>query len=37
VAVELTPEDLRDIDNATSSITVLGARYPAEMQRMTGR
>ena len=37
VAVELTPDDLREIDGATSKITVQGARYPEEMQRMTGR
>src|SRR5207247_7268499 len=29
VSVELTPDDLRDIDNAASQITVQGARYPA--------
>jgi aryl-alcohol dehydrogenase-like predicted oxidoreductase len=37
VAVELTPDDLRDIDAATSKIPVQGARYPEELQRMTGR
>jgi aryl-alcohol dehydrogenase-like predicted oxidoreductase len=37
VAIELTPDDLREIDGATSKITVQGARYPEEMQRMTGR
>ena len=36
-AVELTPEDLREIDAATSKIPVQGARYPEELQRMTGR
>ena len=35
--VELTPEDLRDIDNAASKITVQGERYPESMERMTGR
>lgn len=35
--VELTQEDLRDIDNAASKITVLGERYPESMERMTGR
>jgi hypothetical protein len=36
VAVELTPDDLRDIDSAASQITVQGERYPEELQRMTG-
>jgi aryl-alcohol dehydrogenase-like predicted oxidoreductase len=37
VAVELTPDDLLDIDSAASRITVQGARYPEEMEQMTGR
>jgi aryl-alcohol dehydrogenase-like predicted oxidoreductase len=37
VAVELTPDDLREIDSAASKITVQGARYPEEMEQMTGR
>lgn len=37
VEVELTPDDLREIDNATSQITVQGARYPESLQRMVGR
>jgi aryl-alcohol dehydrogenase-like predicted oxidoreductase len=37
VNVDLTPEDLRQIDEAASKITVQGARYPAEMQKMVGR
>jgi aryl-alcohol dehydrogenase-like predicted oxidoreductase len=36
-AVELTPDDLREIDSASSKITVQGARYPEEMEQMTGR
>ena len=36
-AVELTPEDLREIENAASKITVQGERYPESMERMTGR
>jgi aryl-alcohol dehydrogenase-like predicted oxidoreductase len=36
-AVELTPDDLREIDNASSKITVQGARYPEQLERMTGR
>ena len=35
-AVELTPDDLRDIDSAASKITVQGARYPEELERRTG-
>lgn len=35
--VELTPKDLREIDNAASEITVQGERYPESMERMTGR
>jgi len=35
-SVELTPEDLREIDSAASQITVQGARYPEEMERRTG-
>jgi aryl-alcohol dehydrogenase-like predicted oxidoreductase len=36
-AVELTPDDLRDIDDAASNITVQGARYPEKLEQMTGR
>src|SRR5947209_523419 len=36
VAVELTSEDLREIDSAASQITVHGARYPEELERRTG-
>lgn len=36
VAVELSSDDLREIDNATSKLTVQGARYPEEMERRTG-
>src|SRR5579884_781799 len=32
-AVELTPDDLRDIDSAASRITVHGARYPEHAER----
>ncbi len=35
-AVELTPDDLRDIDSAASKIKVEGARYPEKLERMTG-
>jgi aryl-alcohol dehydrogenase-like predicted oxidoreductase len=37
VAVELTPDDLREIDDAASNITVHGARYPEKLEQMTGR
>jgi aryl-alcohol dehydrogenase-like predicted oxidoreductase len=37
VAVELTFDDLRDIENAASKISVQGARYPENLQQMTGR
>src|SRR5213083_1232917 len=36
VAVELTSDDLREIDNAASKIEVQGARYPAALERRTG-
>ena len=36
-AVELTPDDLREIDSAASKITVQGARYPDKLEQMTGR
>jgi aryl-alcohol dehydrogenase-like predicted oxidoreductase len=36
-AIELTPDDLREIDSAASRITVQGARYPEHIERMTGR
>jgi len=35
--VELSPEDLREIENAASKIAVQGARYPEELQKMVGR
>ncbi len=37
VAVELTPGDLKEIESALSKVTVQGARYPEEQERMTGR
>jgi aryl-alcohol dehydrogenase-like predicted oxidoreductase len=36
-SVELTPDDLREIDTASSKITVQGARYPEPLEQMTGR
>ena len=35
-AIELTPDDLREIESAASKITVQGARYPEHLERMTG-
>jgi aryl-alcohol dehydrogenase-like predicted oxidoreductase len=37
VHVELTPDDIEQLENATSKIPVQGARYPEEMQKMVGR
>jgi len=36
-AVELTPDDLRDIEDAASQITVQGARYSEAAQKMIDR
>jgi aryl-alcohol dehydrogenase-like predicted oxidoreductase len=35
--VELTPDDLRQMEAATSKISVQGARYPEELQKLVGR
>jgi aryl-alcohol dehydrogenase-like predicted oxidoreductase len=37
VNVELTPDDLRQLNDATSKIPVQGARYPEELQKLVGR
>jgi aryl-alcohol dehydrogenase-like predicted oxidoreductase len=37
VAIELTPDDLRDIESAASAINVQGARYPEHLQKLVGR
>jgi hypothetical protein len=37
VSVNLTSEDLREIENAASKIKAQGARYPEEPQKMVGR
>ena len=37
VALEMTAEDLREIDTATARITVHGDRYPERLEKMTGR
>jgi aryl-alcohol dehydrogenase-like predicted oxidoreductase len=37
VAIELTADDLREIENAAAKIKVQGARYPDSIEKMTGR
>jgi aryl-alcohol dehydrogenase-like predicted oxidoreductase len=37
VSVELTPDDLNQIDTAASKITAQGNRYPEHLEAMTGR
>jgi aryl-alcohol dehydrogenase-like predicted oxidoreductase len=37
VEIELTQEDLREIEDAASEIEVQGARYPEHLEQMTGR
>jgi aryl-alcohol dehydrogenase-like predicted oxidoreductase len=37
VNVELSPEDLRELETAASKIPAVGARYPEELQKMVGR
>jgi aryl-alcohol dehydrogenase-like predicted oxidoreductase len=34
--IELTPEELRDINSSTSKINLIGARYTEELEKMTG-
>jgi len=36
VAVELTPDDLREIESAAARITIQGARYPEHLEKRTG-
>jgi aryl-alcohol dehydrogenase-like predicted oxidoreductase len=36
-AIQLTPDDLHEIESAASQITVQRARYPEELERLTGR
>ena len=36
-AIQLTPDDLREIDCAASQIEVHGARYPEHLQKLVGR
>jgi len=35
--VELSPDELRELETAASEIAVRGARYPEELQKMVGR
>ena len=37
VAVELTPDDLREIETAAAKITLQGARYPEHLEKLVGR
>ena len=37
LSVKLTADDLRDINDAASKITVRGDRYPEKLEQMTGR
>ena len=37
VALQLTADDLRDIDSAAARIKVEGARYPEKLEQLTGR
>jgi len=37
LAVELTADDLAEIDSAAAQITVQGARYPESLEKLTGR
>lgn len=37
VNIELSPDDLRELESAAAKIPVQGARYPEELQKMVGR
>ncbi len=37
VNVELSPDDIRELESAAAKIPVQGARYPEELQKMVGR
>ena len=37
VSLQLTPEDLRELESAAAKITVQGARYPEHLQKLVGR
>jgi len=35
--IELSADDLRELETAASKIPVQGARYPEELQKLVGR
>jgi hypothetical protein len=35
--IQLTPDDLREIESAISKITIQGARLPEEVLKLSGR
>ena len=35
--LDLSPDDLREIESAAARITIEGARYPESLERLTGR
>jgi diketogulonate reductase-like aldo/keto reductase len=37
ISIDLTPDDLRGINNAASKIKVEGNWYPEQLEAMTGR
>jgi hypothetical protein len=37
IGVELTSDDLREIDSVSSKITIQGDRYPEKLEKLTGR
>jgi aryl-alcohol dehydrogenase-like predicted oxidoreductase len=37
VDLQLTQDDLKEIDNAAAKINIAGARYPEQMESMTNR
>ena len=37
MALQLTPDDLREIDSTARKVDVQGARYPEDLNRMVGR
>jgi aryl-alcohol dehydrogenase-like predicted oxidoreductase len=37
VDVDLSSDDLREIEDAAAQISVQGARYPEHLERLTGR
>ena len=37
VSIELTADDLREIESATAKVPVQGDRYPEHLEKMTGR